>query len=131
MQAYSAAKLSDMKKIWSQKSDAVVIFTGKPVITSFADVMHAFQGIFRVKSKVTARDPRIVALSACNAVVVCTQEVKQERGSSESKMIATNVFELDVDLKEWRVVEHHSSPIMFPNIPRPRNETKMAFGETF
>merc|ERR1711998_441258 len=40
-EAYSAAKLSDMKKIWSQKSDAVVIFTGKPVITSFADGMHA------------------------------------------------------------------------------------------
>jgi len=117
--AHQSRRLADMRKVWS-KDSAVVIHAGKPVIAGYQDVMHSYTGVFRSKSveSIKCSDPRLVALSQQTAVVVCNEEY-----TGASKMVATNVFQNNIREDKWELVSHHSSPVMFPNIPRPRNET--------
>lgn len=118
--AHKDRRLADIRKVWS-KDSAVVVHAGKPVISGFQDVMHSYQGVFRSKAveSLVCSEPRIVALSQQTAVVVCNEEYV-----GASKMVATNVFQNNIVEGKWELVSHHSSPVMFPNIPRPRNETK-------
>lgn len=118
--AHRQRRLADMRKVWS-KDSAVVVHAGKPVISGYQDVMHSYQGVFRSKIVETIKcsEARIVALSQQTAVVVCN-----EAYTGASKMVATNVFQNNIIEDKWELVSHHASPVMFPNVPRPRNETK-------
>eukprot|EP00622_Pseudochattonella_farcimen_P006687 FR742538.1.p1 GENE.FR742538.1~~FR742538.1.p1 ORF type:complete len:225 (+),score=12.21 FR742538.1:20-694(+) len=123
--AFASRRLANMKKCWHE-SNAVVVHAGKPPISGWEDVLHSYQGVFRSKSaeNMEMSDARVVSISGSNAVVVCNEAM------NSMKMVATNIFEIDRDAT-WKLVHHHSSPVMFPSVPRPRNETKLAFGESF
>lgn len=129
--AYQEKKLSGMKKLWwgdwtARGKDAVVVHLGKPAITGIDNVLHSFQGIFRGKSvtDVIVEEASVVSLSKTVAVVVAKVQIVGSGGKSKTKTVATNVFEYDGNESKWFLISHHSSPILFPDIPKDqiRNE---------
>jgi hypothetical protein len=77
-------------------------------------------GIFRGKSvtDVTVEEATVVSVSKTVAVVSAKVLIVGSGGKSQTRTVATNVFEMHPRYKEWLVISHHSSPILFPDIPK-------------
>jgi len=115
--AFTSKSIPKMKKIWSHRhSYTALTHIGKPMVHGIDDICKSFNGAFKGASidTVNVRDEQIIALSSKVGVVTCTMDIKGKLNDSTSSWVTTNVFSFDDREQCWLLVEHHSSPVLFP-----------------
>jgi uncharacterized protein (TIGR02246 family) len=112
-EAFEAHDLEGMSRVWLHDSSVRCVHPGHDLLQGWKAVRASWKEIFANLQWIRLSPTNVtVTVGATDdvAVVVCTENVTEQRGDhlSVSVKIATNIYRKSGG--DWRMVHHHASP---------------------
>ena len=108
--AFSAHDMERMEELWKPDGSITCSHPGFAPLHSRNEIMDSWRQVFgELNAQILPTDVRIMLLhGGTSAVVSCVERIME---ASESKLVATNIFEKSQN-GQWRLVLHHAGPLM-------------------
>ncbi len=122
-EAFEAADIDGMKRVWDDADDVVCIHPGWPMLRGRPRVLRSWSVIMANTAYIQFFLTDVQAeVSGEIAVVTCEENILTSVGEDggfgeNARVVATNVFRRRPD--GWRLWVHHGSPVLAPPEPVP------------
>jgi ketosteroid isomerase-like protein len=112
-EAFEAHDLDGMSRVWLHDSSVRCVHPNRDLLQGWRAVRASWKEIFGNLQWIRLSPTAVSVSVGANddvAVVVCTENVTEQRGDdlSVSVKVATNIFRKSAGA--WRMVHHHASP---------------------